>query len=99
MANSKREKQRCDQTRIVTEAEQSVSDMAVLIDEIEPRSSSQMHVQSDCSVKNGHDAGPNADVAAQVEAYRVGTVTQHVPRGRAKQPLQSETAPDTRWQC
>src|SRR2546430_5290426 len=57
---------------------------SVLIDEIEPGTPAQVYVQADRGMQNRHDAAPNADVAAQVEAYWIELATQHVPRADRK---------------
>src|SRR5690349_5095671 len=56
-----------------------MSDPMVLVDEVEPRAPPQVYVQADGRMQNRHDAGPNANVAAQVEAYWIGAAKQHVP--------------------
>ena len=57
-----------------------MSDSVVQIHEVEPHPATQMHVQPDTRVQKCHDPGPYSNIAAQIEADRVGATTKDVPR-------------------
>src|SRR2546426_2776835 len=44
--------------------------MTVLVHEVEPRPPAQVHVQSDDSVQQRHDPGPDTDIPPQIGAHR-----------------------------